>query len=101
MILEAAMLNVKEEMTDEFEKAFEKASHIISSREGYISHELNKSIETPNSYLLLVRWQNLEDHTIGFRQSEEYKEWKSLLHHFYEPFPRVEHYQPLNSYTKE
>ena len=43
-------------------------------------------------YILLVNWQTLEDHTVGFRESEQYQEWRRLLHHFYDPFPEVEHY---------
>ncbi|HEY9625621.1 MAG TPA: antibiotic biosynthesis monooxygenase [Crinalium sp.] len=93
MILEVAILDVKPELTDEFEIAFKKASSIIASMSGYLSHELQRCIETPNRYILLVRWQTLEDHTIGFRQSAEYQQWRSLLHHFYDPFPTVEHYE--------
>jgi heme-degrading monooxygenase HmoA len=44
---------------------------------------------------LLVRWDTIEDHTVGFRQSLEYQQWKSLLHHFYDPFPMVEHYESV------
>jgi heme-degrading monooxygenase HmoA len=63
---------------------------------GYISHELRRCLEHPNRYILLVQWQSVEDHTIGFRTSPQYQEWKELLHHFYDPFPTVEHYdQPL------
>lgn len=64
---------------------------------GYVFHDLQKSIEVSDRYLLLVYWQTLEDRTIGFRQSEQYQTWKQLLHHFYEPFPVVEHYQKVNS----
>ncbi|GKV65750.1 MULTISPECIES: antibiotic biosynthesis monooxygenase family protein [Sporosarcina] len=96
MILEGAMLQVKEGMEKEFEEAFREASTIISSRIGYISHELQRCMETEGKYLLLVRWESIEDHTIGFRQSAEYKEWKSLLHHFYDPFPVVEHFQTVS-----
>jgi hypothetical protein len=46
-------------------------------------------------YLLLVRWETLKSHTIGFRSSAEYQEWKKLLHHFYEPFPTVEHFEEI------
>jgi heme-degrading monooxygenase HmoA len=46
-------------------------------------------------YVLLVQWQKVEDHTVGFRQSPQYQEWKRLLHHFYEPFPTVGHYEPV------
>lgn len=96
MILEAAMLQVKKGMEQEYEKAFRKASKIISSMEGYISHELQRCMEAEGKYLLLVKWEALEDHTIGFRQSNEYQEWKKLLHHFYNPFPTVEHFQKIN-----
>ena len=51
-------------------------------------------LENPHRYLLLVRWETLEAHTEGFRGSPEYQRWRALLHHFYEPFPTVEHYQP-------
>jgi heme-degrading monooxygenase HmoA len=93
MILEVAILDVKPGLNKEFEIAFKTASLIIASISGYISHELQICLETPNRYILLVRWQKLEDHTIGFRQSPEYQKWSFLLHHFYEPFPTVEHYE--------
>lgn len=92
MILEVAVLDVKPGMTAEFETAFLKASQIIAGSPGYISHELQRCLENPNRYILLVRWQTVEDHMIGFRQSAEYQQWRSLLHHFYDPFPMVEHY---------
>ncbi len=95
MILEVAILDVKPDFSAEFEAAFKTASAIISARSGYISHELHRCLETANRYILLVRWQTLEDHTVGFRQSPEYQQWRSLLHHFYEPFPTVQHYEIL------
>lgn len=82
-------------MGAEFEKAFVDAQRIIASMPGYLSHELQRCLETKDKYILLVRWQNLEDHTIGFRQSAEYQEWRKLLHHFYDPFPVVEHYEAI------
>ncbi|MEG4572570.1 antibiotic biosynthesis monooxygenase [Microcoleus sp. N3A4] len=93
MILEVAIIDVKPGLVTEFETAFKIASTIISSMPGYISHELQRCLETANRYILLVRWQKLEDHTVGFRQSPQYQEWRSLLHHFYDPFPTVEHYE--------
>lgn len=95
MILEVAVLDVKPGMQKDFEKAFDEAKAIISLMKGYISHQLQKCIEKENRYLLLVHWENLEDHTEGFRNSPEYQKWKALLHHFYDPFPSVEHYQLL------
>lgn len=95
MILEVAILDVKPNQEQLFETAFKKAENIISSMQGYISHQLNKCIENNNRYLLLVNWETLEDHTLGFRKSKEYREWQDLLHHFYDPFPQVEHYKSL------
>ena len=92
MILEVAILDVKEGQEEEFEVTFKKAQKIISSMQGYVSHQLQKCIEKENRYILLVNWKTLEDHTVGFRQSEPYQQWKELLHHFYSPFPEVEHY---------
>jgi len=95
MILEAVMLNVKTGTEQDFESAFQQASPLIASMNGYISHELHKCLEVSGKYLLLVKWETLEAHTIGFRGSPEYHEWKQLLHHFYEPFPIVEHFEPI------
>ncbi|AVH66546.1 antibiotic biosynthesis monooxygenase [Nostoc sp. 'Peltigera membranacea cyanobiont' 213] len=95
MILEAVILPVKPGLESDFEAAFKKASKIISSMDGYLSHELHKCIEVQGKYLLLVRWESLESHTLGFRNSVEYQEWKKLLHHFYEPFPTVEHFEEI------
>jgi heme-degrading monooxygenase HmoA len=95
MILEAAVLNVRSGETAAFEQAFAEAQAIVSSMDGYISHELQRCLETPGKYLLLVEWRSLEDHTVGFRQSAGYLEWKRLLHHFYDPFPTVEHFETV------
>ena len=96
MILEAAFFQVKDGQADQFERAFKKASSIISSMHGYISHEIYSCIEAEGKYLLLVGWEELEHHTKGFRGSSEYQEWKRLLHHFYDPFPTVEHFRPID-----
>lgn len=93
MVLEMAILQVIKEEEVHFEKDFAIASQFIQSIPGYVSHSLRKCIEKENKYLLLVNWKKLEDHTIGFRESEAYLEWKRLLHHYYNPFPVVEHYE--------
>jgi heme-degrading monooxygenase HmoA len=95
MILEAVMLQVKSGMEKEYEDAFREASNIISSMNGYISHVLHRCLEVEGKYLLLVKWETLEAHTVGFRQSDEYQEWKKLLHPFYDPFPTVEHFEKV------
>jgi heme-degrading monooxygenase HmoA len=95
MVLESAILDVRSGTEAQFEQAFAQAQKIICASPGYLSHELQRCIEKPNRYLLLVRWRTLEDHTEGFRKSGPYQEWKRLLHHFYDPFPVVEHYQAV------
>jgi len=92
MILEVAMLQVKPDLAQSFEASFREASKIISSMHGYVNHELQKCLEDEHKYILLVRWETLEDHTVGFRGSEAYQAWKALLHHYYDPFPVVEHF---------
>lgn len=92
MILEVAPLQIRAGQTEAFEAAFETAQPLIASSPGYLSHELHHCIERPREYLLLVRWETLEAHEVGFRQSPQYQDWKHLLHHFYEPFPVVSHY---------
>ncbi len=96
MILEVAILNVKAQQKADFEAAFRVASAIIASMRGYRRHELRRCLEVDNQYVLLVEWDTLEDHTVGFRGSAEYQEWRKLLHHFYDPFPTVEHYEAIN-----
>jgi heme-degrading monooxygenase HmoA len=97
MILEVATLDVIAGQEARFQDDFEHAQAIIASMNGYIGHQLQRCIETPSRYILLVRWETLEDHTEGFRRSPRYQEWKNLLHHYYDPFPTVEHYEPLFS----
>jgi heme-degrading monooxygenase HmoA len=97
MILEVATLNIRPGKTAAFEGAFAQAQAIISSMHGYVEHELQRCAEDDHQYLLLVRWQTLEDHTIGFRQSAQYQTWRALLHHFYDPFPTVLHYSAVNA----
>lgn len=92
MILEIAQLQIKPGQTAAFEAAFAQAQRIIASMPGYINHELQRCVEHKHQYMLLVRWRTLEDHTVGFRQSPQYQEWRTLLHHFYDPFPTVLHY---------
>lgn len=96
MILEVAILNVIPGQEDAFLKAFSQAQTIISGMTGYLSHQLKRCMENGSQFILLVEWKKLTDHTEGFRQSNEYKEWRKLLHHFYSPFPTVEHYQDLD-----
>lgn len=95
MVLETAILNVRAGETAGFETAFREAQSIIAASPGYHRHELRRCLENGDRYLLLVWWNTLEDHTEGFRGSAAYERWRALLHHFYDPFPEVEHYVPV------
>jgi heme-degrading monooxygenase HmoA len=93
MTLESVLLYVKDGQDQNFERDFKEAGKYIASVKGYICHSLHRCLEHKGKYLLSVEWEKLEDHTVGFRQSVAYQGWKNLLHHYYDPFPIVEHYE--------
>ncbi|NMO04437.1 antibiotic biosynthesis monooxygenase [Gordonia sp. TBRC 11910] len=95
MIVEHVVLPVRPGTEVEFETAFAQARSIISAMPGFCSLTLSRGIESPSNYLLIVEWESLEAHTVGFRKSSDYHRWRELLHHFYDPFPEVEHYRPI------
>jgi heme-degrading monooxygenase HmoA len=95
MILEAAYLHVIPGQEQQFEHAFSVASPLIAETPGYVGHQLQRCLEQPACYLLLVQWQTLEAHTEGFRGSARYAQWRALLHHFYDPFPTVQHFEQV------
>lgn len=97
VILEHALLPVKPGEEADFESAFAEAKAIIAGMPGFLRLTLSRCLERPNTYLLLVEWDRLVDHTEGFRGSPRYQEWRRLLHSFYEPFPVVEHYEQVHS----
>jgi heme-degrading monooxygenase HmoA len=94
-ILEAAMLQVKPGQSEAFEAAFREAQAIISSMPGYRWHQLQRCLDREAHYLLLVEWDSVADHDEGFRKSPQYQQWRRLLHHFYDPFPTVLHYEQV------
>lgn len=93
MVLEVAVLNVRLGQEAAFEQAIARAKSLIAASPGFGNMEVRRCVEAANRYLLLVTWDKLEDHTEGFRKSNRYQEWRTLLHHFYDPFPVVEHYE--------
>lgn len=97
MILEQALLHVRSGREDDFVGAFGEAKAIISAMPGFLGLTLSRCLEREGLYLLLVRWETLEHHTEGFRGSPEYQEWRRLLHHFYDPFPEVLHFEGVDA----
>jgi heme-degrading monooxygenase HmoA len=96
VILEHALLPVKPGQEAAFERAFAEAKGIIAAMPGFRGLTLSRCLERPDAYLLLVHWERLEDHTVGFRGSPEYQQWRALLHDFYDPFPTVEHFREVD-----
>ena len=92
MILEHALLPVRPGLEPAFEAAFAEARPLIEATPGFGGLRLARSAESPSTYLLVVEWESVEAHTVGFRTSDRYARWRELLHHFYDPFPTVEHF---------
>lgn len=95
MIREHAVFNVISGQEVEFERAFQQAKTSIAEADGFRSLRLSRCLEQPSRYLVLVEWDRLEDHTVGFRGSPAYQDWRRLLHDFYDPLPTVEHYEDI------
>ncbi len=92
MVIESAILSVIPGEEAAFEDALRTARPLIAATPGFIGIEVRRCMETANRYLLLVRWETLEAHTVGFRGSDRFPRWRELLHHFYDPAPLVQHY---------
>jgi heme-degrading monooxygenase HmoA len=95
LITEHAVLNVIPGQEDEFISTMHQAKALIAGSPGFRSLRVERCLEQPSTFLLLVEWETLEDHTEGFRGSAAYEEWRALLHHFYDPFPVVEHFEAV------
>ncbi|QUG41748.1 antibiotic biosynthesis monooxygenase [Psychrobacillus sp. INOP01] len=95
MIVEHAILIIKEELVEEFIQTINEAFPILSSSEGYLSHKLLRNKENLTHFLLIVNWRNLEDHLDGFVGSPKFKKWDSILRRFYDNYPNVLHYTEL------
>jgi len=91
MILEAAVIVIKAGQREAFEAAYAQASRVIASAQGYVSHELQRSVDNPGRYLLLVQWRTRDDHMVGFRESPLFKQWRALLGPYFDAAPNVDH----------
>lgn len=92
-VLEVADIRIEEGRQAEFEQALKHGlENVIAKKaEGYISYRVQHSIETPERYLLMIEWVNLEAHTVVFRQSEIFAEWRAIVGPFFAVPPVVEH----------
>jgi heme-degrading monooxygenase HmoA len=98
MILEQALFTIRPGAEGDFEAAFEQAKELLAAAPGFRSAELARGVEHPCTYLLLVRWERLEDHTEGFRNSDLFARWRALLGPFFDAAqpPAVEHHLPIS-----
>lgn len=91
MILEIAQIAVKAGMEAEFEAGVKKAVPVFQRAKGCKGVELQRSIEKPNRYRLFVRWETVENHTVDFRGSPDFQEWRACVAHCFDGMPEVEH----------
>lgn len=96
VIVEHGVLPIRPGREAEFEAAFATARSLISAQPGFLGISMSRSIESPSLYLLLVRWENVEAHTEGFRKSPEFEQWRALLHEFYASPPVIEHFVDID-----
>ena len=94
--MEHGVLPIRPGREAEFEAAFAKARPLISAQPGFLGISVSRSVESPNLYLLLVKWESVEAHTEGFRKSPEFGQWRELLHGFYESAPVIEHFVDID-----
>ena len=92
MIIEHALLSVRQGEKLAFEAAMAEAKPLISASPGFVSIEVRPALDTAGTYLLLVCWQSVADHREGFRNSKRYQAWRDLLHRFYDPMPSVSYF---------
>jgi len=94
MIVEHAILGVRDGRDAAFEQAMQRAIPLIAASPGFQGIEVRPAVEQTGTYLLLVRWDDVASHRDGFRTSDRYAEWRALLHGFYEPMPEVSYFAP-------
>jgi len=95
MIMEFAQLTIRSGSERQFEAEFPAAIKVLGGSRGYLSHELRRSMESPNRYALIVQWQTIEDHTVGFRGSPAFSQWRAAIGPFLASAPVVEHFQAV------
>ena len=94
MILEVADIRIQPGRQSEFDEAIVRGlKEIISKAAGFRSWRVNKGVETPNRYLLMIEWETLEHHTVSFRQSAAFQEWRAIVGPFFAEPPLVEHFE--------
>ncbi len=93
MILEVADIRIPPGKQAEFDAAITRGVEtVISKAKGFLGYRVNKGIESPERYLLFIVWQTLENHTVDFRGSAAFQDWRAIVGPFFAQPPQVEHY---------
>jgi heme-degrading monooxygenase HmoA len=94
MILEIADIRIPAGRQAEFDEAILRGiDTVVSKSRGFRGYKVNRSIETPERYVLMIYWDSLDDHTVGFRQSEAFTQWRAIVGPFFAQPPQVEHFE--------
>ena len=100
MILEVADIRIHPGKQAEFDQAILRGvKTVVSKAKGYLGFRVNKSIETPERYLLFIVWETLENHTVDFRQGPAFTEWRAIVGPYFAQPPFVEHFTLLGEYA--
>ena len=96
MILEIADIRIQPGRQAEFDEAIQRGlSTVIARAQGFQGFKVNKGVESPERYVLQIFWATLEDHTVGFRESPLFAEWRAIVGPFFAQPPVVEHFTLL------
>jgi heme-degrading monooxygenase HmoA len=96
MVLEIADIRIRPGTQSEFDLAIQNAvASVLSKAEGFRGYKINRGIESPERYLLMVFWDTLENHTIDFRGSPAFAQWRAMVGPFFAAAPSVEHFTLL------
>jgi heme-degrading monooxygenase HmoA len=96
MILELADIRIQPGQQAAFDEAIERGVRsVIAKAKGFQGYKINKSIESPERYVLQIFWETLENHTVDFRQSPAFAEWRAIVGPFFAGAPTVEHFTLL------
>ena len=99
MFTEKAEITVTAGREREFESVLVEARAILRKAKGFTSIRVGRGVERPSTFVLLIGWETVEDHTAGFRQSELYTRWRELIGPFFADVPVVEHFEDLPTLT--
>lgn len=93
MILELADIRIHTGQNAAFEEAIERGLRaVLANAKGFQGYKVNRGLESPDRYILQVFWNTLEDHTVGFRQSDAFTQWRAIVGPFFAAPPVVEHF---------